>query len=178
MKKQHGFTLVELLITMAIVAIVLSAGVPNFRAFIVDNRLVSQANQFSADINLARSAAIKYQRNAQVCVSTSFDQPAPLCTGGTDWSNGWIVWIDKDRDNLPDAPGEILRVGNPLTGNSVFTSGAASSFTYNSRGFGTVADTLTLCADRTYGKDVNRTPGRTIDIRGAGRLNISQINCP
>ncbi len=168
MKNENGFTLVELMITLAIVAILLTIGVPSFQTFILDNRLVTQANRIATDINMARSAAIKYQRSGKICVSSNSTTAAPSCTGGTDWSQGWIVWVDKNRDGSPDVPGEIVVAAEALSGTTTLTSTALSTISYDSRGFATITDTLTLCDDRTG------EVGRNIDIRGAGRINISK----
>ena len=101
--------MLELLVTLAIAAILISVGVPGFRNVIMDNRLVNHANQFVTSVNLARSAAVRYQRNATICTSTNYDAAVPTCGGGSDWSRGWIVWVDKDRDDATDA-NEIISV--------------------------------------------------------------------
>ena len=88
MTRQGGFTLLELMVTIAIAAIVLSVGVPSFRGVIMDNRLVSQANQIVTSIKIARSAAVRFQRNATVCASSNFDATTPSCSASNDWSNG------------------------------------------------------------------------------------------
>ena len=66
MKRKHGFTLLELLVTLAVASILLSVGVPSFRGVIMDNRMVRDSNQFVASVNLARSAAVRFQRNATI----------------------------------------------------------------------------------------------------------------
>jgi len=165
-----GFTLLELVITLAIVAIVVSFGVPSFRGIIMDNRLVSQTNQFVRSINLARSAAVSFQRNAVLCVSANYDAALPTCAAGTDWSNGWIVWVDKDRDSVTDA-NEIVSVFPPLADNTTFSSLAISQFTYNARGFLVAGDDLTLCDSRSG------ETGRLIRVNPTGRTNVSTQAC-
>jgi len=83
MKRENGFSLIELMVTMSMAAIVLSIGVPSFRSVIMDNRLVTQANEFVTSVNLARSAAVRYQRNAMVCTSANYDAAVPSCTAST-----------------------------------------------------------------------------------------------
>lgn len=167
---QGGFTLLELITTMAIAAIVLSVGVPSFRGVIMDNRLVSQANQIVTSIKIARSAAVRYQRNATVCASSNFDAAVPSCSASNDWSNGWIVWVDKDRDATTDA-NEIISVFGPIHSASSLNSGAPG-FTYDARGFAaTGGGDLTLCDNRTA------ETGRLIRVNAVGRTNVSRQGC-
>ena len=168
--RSSGFTLMELMVTLAVAAIILSVGVPSFRAIIMDNRLVSQANQLVTSIKIARSAAVRYQRNATVCASANFDAAVPSCSASTDWSNGWIVWVDKDRDAATDA-NEVISVFGPIHDASTLTSGAAA-FTYDARGFGVSgAADLTLCDNRTA------ETGRLIRVNAVGRTNVSRQGC-
>lgn len=78
-RNSAGFTLIELLTTMAIVAILLGIGVPSFREFISSQRVKSAASEISSMLILARSEAIK--RNRDVTIEQA--------TGG--WQNGWTV---------------------------------------------------------------------------------------
>lgn len=167
MKTERGFTLIELMITLTVVAILLTVGAPSFNTFVKDNRITTQANLIAIDLHMARSAAVKYQRDAQVCISTN----ASSCTSGTDWGHGWILWVDKDRDNAVDSPGEILKVRTELNGATTLTSATLNAFTFDSRGFIKNTDSLTLCDDRSG------ETGRTISILGAGRINTSPVGC-
>jgi type IV fimbrial biogenesis protein FimT len=167
----HGFTLIEIMITITVAMILLSLAVPSFRSTILNARMAANANEFVTAINLARSSAVRYQRDATVCPTDDFAAAVPTCNGGTDWSDGWIVWVDKDRDDATDAD-EILAVHEPLAGASTLTSGGNSEFTYDARGFGTSgADTLSLCDDRT-----NET-GRTVSVNNAGRTSVATLAC-
>ena len=170
MKKENGFTLIELIVSMAIAAIVLSVGVPTFRGVILDNGMAANANRFATSINLARSSAVRYQRNAVICASANWNQATPTCSTGTDWSVGWVVYVDKDRDGAIDAD-EIVSVAEPMDDDVTFSSGSLSSFTYDARGFVNNADNLTICDDRTG------ETGRSIRINAAGRINVSRQAC-
>lgn len=172
MKRVKGFTLIELMTTLGVAAIVLSVGVPSFRAIVMDNRLVTHANQFVGAVNLARSTAVRYQRNATACASANFDAAVPTCTATTDWSNGWIVWVDKDRDTVTDA-NEVVQVYGPLPETSTFSSTGTAGFRYDARGFSLAGgDDLTMCDNRTG------ETGRLIRVNAAGRTNIARMGCP
>ncbi len=171
MKRQDGFSLIELMVTVAVATIVVSAAVPSFRSVVMDNRLVTQANNFVASVNLARSAAVRFQRNASVCATANYDAAVPSCVASTDWSNGWIVWVDKNRNSATDA-NEILSVFGPLSDASSFSSLGTAGFTYNARGFSLAGgDDLVMCDSRTA------ETGRLIRVNAVGRTNISRQGC-
>ena len=169
--RNSGFTLIELIVTLAVAAIVLSVGIPSFRGVIMDNRLVTQSNQFVTAVKMARSAAVRYQRPATVCSSANFDAAVPTCSANNDWSDGWIVWVDKDRDALTDA-NEIISVFGPINNASTLSSATTSSFTYDARGFAmTGGGDLTMCDSRTS------EMGRLIKVNSVGRTNVSRQGC-
>ncbi len=159
------------MVTLAVAAILITLGVPSLRDFALNARQSAQSNEFITGIQLARGTAIKQQRNASICVSTTYNNSPPTCTGGTDWSAGWVVWVDQDNDAVLDAT-EVLRVGEPLDGNSTFTSTARTEFQYAATGLVNGADTLTLCDNRSG------ETGRQITINAAGRVNLARIVCP
>jgi type IV fimbrial biogenesis protein FimT len=168
---QNGFTLLELLVAITVAALLLGIGVPGFREITMNSRIIAQTNEFVSSVNLARSSAVRYQREATVCMSNDFSAAVPTCGGGTNWALGWIVWVDKDRDSATDAD-EILQVHEPLAGTSVLTSTTTGQFTYDARGFGlSGADTLTLCDSRTG------ETGRVIRINDVGRTNVGEQVC-
>jgi type IV fimbrial biogenesis protein FimT len=169
--KNNGFTLFELLVTLAIASILLSVGVPSFREAVADSRMVQDSNVFVASINLARSSAVRYQRSSTICPSDDFRAAVPTCSDSTDWSRGWIVWVDKDRDNSTDA-GEILAVQEPLNASNSFVASIATQFSYNARGFGaSPADDLALCDNRSG------EMGRSIRVNNAGRAAVTRQEC-
>lgn len=170
MKKADGFTLVELMVTLAIAAILLTIGVPSFSELTKNNRIVTNANLFIASINTARSEAVKRRRYASVCVSTNYTSATPSCTGGTDWSNGWVVWVDMDSDNAIDSD-EVISVQEPFETNVSFASSGKTSFTYSPVGLVDGLNTMTLCDDRTG------ETGRSIDISATGRPAVTNITC-
>ena len=92
MKKNSGFTLLELLITLAIVAILLTVGVPSLRSMMQGNQLVASTNELLSALHVARSEAIKSNSRVTICESSN----GTSCTTTGDWKDGWIVFIDAD----------------------------------------------------------------------------------
>ncbi|AKC87475.1 GspH/FimT family pseudopilin [Pseudoxanthomonas suwonensis] len=106
--RQAGFTLVELMITLAVLAVLLAIGLPNFQQSLRNNRVATTTNDMIAAISLARSEAIRNTRGGAICASEDG------LTCGDDWSLGWIVWRDGNANGTPQA-NEIVRFtqGNP-----------------------------------------------------------------
>lgn len=170
-KVQKGLTLLELLVVLAVASILLSVGIPSFRSVIMDNRMSDQSNAFMSSVNAARSAAVRYQRDATICPMLDYGNVLPDCEATTDWSNGWMVWVDRNRDGIPDAE-EIVAVHEPMHDSLTFQSIDSTEITYDARGFLTEgSDDLLLCDDRTAEE------GRMIRINGVGRTEVARQVC-
>jgi type IV fimbrial biogenesis protein FimT len=117
-RRQSGFTLVELIITLVLAAILLTLAAPNLSSFLKRDRLVTQANELLADLALARSEAIKRGGTVIVCKSADPTATPPSCntTDADPWTTGRLVWADTNGDNTVQAA-EVLRVRQPLDGN-------------------------------------------------------------
>lgn len=102
----HGFTLLELMITVAIMAILLAIGIPSFTGLMHSNRLTSSTNEFIAGLYTARTEAIKQSHRVTMCKSA--DGATCAAATGT-WDQGWIVFSDLDHDAIVDAGDTVLR---------------------------------------------------------------------
>jgi type IV fimbrial biogenesis protein FimT len=134
MNRQNlGFTLIELIITMVIAAIVVTIGVPSFRNIILNNTRVAQVNEFVGALNLARSEAAKSGLRATICRSADGATCATDTTGV--WGSGWIVYVDRNQDSSLSS-GETIKVQGSIPQSfTLQTSGALTqSVTYLANG--------------------------------------------
>jgi type IV fimbrial biogenesis protein FimT len=138
-KRQSGFTMMELLVTMAILAVLLVIGVPSYRFIMNSYRMSAEANGLLGDLQFARAEAIKEGQWVSVCVSAN----GTTCSGATTWASGWIVFPNNSTNTLTTpAVGTVLRVQNAFTGRipDTFTPNqAVSILSYNREGFATTS---------------------------------------
>lgn len=88
---QHGFTLIELMIVVALLAIISAFALPAFQSFIASNRLTSEANELLAGLNLARSEAVRTQCATRLCRASFASDGTPSCVE-TNNSEPWEAW--------------------------------------------------------------------------------------
>jgi len=129
MRHENGFTIIELMITIAIAALLLTLGVPALQDMVRNNRMVSQTNNLVSDIQLARGEAIKRNTQVAMCRSNDLDT-TPTCGGSAqDWTTGWLVFADANGNGTYESAGDtLLRVGYP-SGNdaTIFSNGTADA---------------------------------------------------
>lgn len=110
----RGFTLMELLVTLAIMALLLALAMPSFKSSIDSNRRTTYANQLVEDLNLARSEAIKRNKKVVVCASSGGTSCITAPGAPSDWTVGWIVYVPTAATGT-FTPGDlILRVHEAL----------------------------------------------------------------
>ena len=171
--RPQGFTLVELVIVVTVAAILLVIAVPALQDLVRDNRLVTEANNLVAHLNLARSEAIKQRYPVVVCSSAAPDAAVPACDGGTDWSAGWVVFLDENKSGTksrtPDSEGDILRRNGAVTGAiNLHASGGTIAFLSDGSTDGGKPFTLVLCDRRGPAK------GREVEVAGVGRAQVTR----
>lgn len=118
-RRRNGFTLIELMVGVAVLAIALAAGVPSMSEFIKNSRLSAQTNNLLASLHLARTEAIK--RHARVTLCKSADATNCDIAAGTGWENGWVVFADVYNDGNLDA-GEAVLDSHGATADDIWPS--------------------------------------------------------
>ncbi len=117
-EREKGFTLVELIVTLVVAAILLTLAAPNLSSFLQRDRLGAQANELLSDLAYARSEAIKRGAVVIVCKSTNPTAADPDCnlTATDPWTKGRVIFVDNVTANNDPDPGEVLRVRQELDG--------------------------------------------------------------
>jgi type IV fimbrial biogenesis protein FimT len=146
MKKYSGFTLLELMTTLAIIGVLTAIAVPTMGVYIKNGRLTTNINTLVGHLAYARNEAVTKSTQVGLCASDN----TTSCSG-SDWASGWILFVDADSDNAFTAGEEILRVKQALQSNTLeYSAGDDAVVIYDSRGFTpNSVGTFALCDDRT-----------------------------
>jgi type IV fimbrial biogenesis protein FimT len=127
--RQQGFTLVELMVTLAVAIILLAVGMPLFSGMAANNRATAQANTFLAGFKLARSEAVKRGAEVSVCAVADPAATPVICGDNGDWPNGLLVFTDANTAGSVDGSDERLKLfANPVAGATVDTAGGFIRF--------------------------------------------------
>ncbi len=144
MDKQGGFTLNELFITTALIALVSMIGIPSMSAMVSNDRLTTQINTLVGHLALARSQAVTLQTPVTVCASSDLQSCSSV-----DWSQGWVVFVDADASGDFSPGDELLRAQEALEGSSQLSSSLGAQVVFDDRGFSpNTAGSFSLCDER------------------------------
>ncbi len=167
-----GFTLIELMVTIAIVGIVAVFGIPAFSDFILDNRIRGHTSDFVVQLTHARLEAMRTATRVTVCPGTEGG-----CVG-TNWESGWVVFVDASNIGVKDTEETILGVGPALDSGNTLRSAAFSdyiSFRHDGGSAGDdgngLAGSFALCDNRGYGGNA-----RAIAVSANGRIRTLVAN--
>lgn len=97
--RNHGFTVMEILVSLSVVAILAAIAAPSFQGFINEQRLGSTMSELANDLNLARGEAIKRNARVLLCARNS---AGTGCASAPDWQSGWVVCYDANADDQCD----------------------------------------------------------------------------
>ena len=179
-----GFTLIELMVALAILAILVTIAAPSLRDAVLNARMTAQANDLMGDLNIARSEAVKRNQRVYLCTSTN----GTTCTA-SQWRDGWMVFVDTNGNNLWNA-GELplkatpaFDAGNNLTVNNDLTVGGIRYVLYRPSGASNIANLtiqFIMCDARNtaaVGAQRAANRGRLIEINSTGRPVATRRTC-
>jgi len=167
---QRGFTLIELMITIGVMAVLLGIAVPSFNEAVLGGKLGSYANNFVASVNMARSEAIK--RSVQVTLCASAD--GSTCATSGSWEQGWVVKCKTTNNTTCDAAGPnwiVLYKQQALASGLKMTESASNlSMLFEPTGVGATSATIKVCrATPSVGSQE-----RVISVTATGRASVSK----
>lgn len=155
MRAQYGFTLIELMVAIAILAIVIAIAAPSFNRTVQSNRAAVMSNELVGALQTARSEALKRRTNVTLCRR---NVAGTTCENGTDWSAGWLL----TQGNL------VLRVWEPAAG--ITLTGPNDGVTYRSYG------TTTLSVAETFEIEAPSCQ-RTVSVTVTGNASANPNGC-
>ena len=175
-KRTHkGFTLIELMTTMAVVAILAAVAAPSMKTFLRKQSMVGEVSTFYTGLAYARSEAAAFTTEVTICSSND----GATCSGNNDWSDGWIVAV-VDPDDCPEA-GCILKITEGGSHN-VSNLGTVNQITFDSQGvtdLDAAGARFVVCADQAD-PDIDEFTARTITVRRSGirSISVGALACP
>ena len=168
----RAFTLIEMIVTVVVVAIIMTMAVPSFNSHIQNSRAIATANNLFFALKLARSEAIKRAVSVSVCPAGNVNFTA--C--GSDWTQGWLVFVNSDENSVfQNNTVEPLIRSEQVTGSNYTITPLpnTSVITFNSSGFAQTGNTTFTVQAAGCVTD----HARTVSISTTGRTFITAINC-
>jgi len=164
----RGFTLLELLASIAVLSILVGLGVPAFNDTIRNNQIATSSSNLVGALALARNEAMK--RGVRVSVCATADQVT--CTADQAWSNGWIAFVDNfAAPGVIDEGDVVLRIWNGVGGVDV-NSEQAAAVSFTARGRAEAAQQFTVSKAGCSGNQERR-----IEIGAVGRISLTRQEC-
>ncbi len=170
----RGFTLLEALVVVALLALLLGLSVPGLTGWRARQQLQAQAEDLWNSLMLARAQALLYQQHVTVCAGAG-----DLCDPLADWHKGWVVFVDTNRNGVLESGERLLhqRAASPervrMRGNSAVSRhiGYGAEGRSESLTGGFQAGTITACA-------VGQNTGWRLIINAVGRPRLEQADVP
>ena len=179
MRKHQGFTLIELMTAIAILAVIAVFALPGFQWLMMNNRITTDVNRFHTSLMLARSEAMK--RGSRITICKSADGTA--CNAALNWESGWLMFVDFDQSGTINGADVAIEASLGLRANYTLRNsggnfanwvGYAPDGTIRGSG-GNNPDTYRLC-----GPNADLEQARTVNINAVGRAVVSTTTaaCP
>lgn len=158
MPNYRGFTLIELMVTIAVLAIMVAIAVPSFTSLIQNNRTTSLHHEILGAIQLARSEAVNRRKDVIICRTENQN----VCANGTNWAAGWLV---------REVGGDVVKVWDPVAGMAL--TGPNAGVVFHSSGMAdAIANFVTTSSSCTSGAKY------AIGVSLTGSSTTNKTGCP
>lgn len=172
----RGFTLIELMVTLAVVGVLIALAAPSFSSLLASNRASSISTELAGAMMFARAEAVKRGVRVTICKSSDTDQATPTCSTSATWGDGWLVFTDTGTIGAVDGTDVRLKVAQPAIRNgSIASSNAnfANFLSFDTRGnlvssSGAVSTSMVICYVHSQ---------RTIEVGATGRIHTVAGSC-
>jgi type IV fimbrial biogenesis protein FimT len=183
-RRSRGFTLMELMVTLALAAVLVGIAIPNLRTFILNNRLTSVVNDMLWAIQTARTEAIKRQQTVMFCATTDPAAVNPTCNLGAPGTPvGWILFVDFNnswqRDAVVTEP--VLARHDLLDPTIIIRGDSTGKASFNGTGFpnpalpGVAIRNVVLCDSRGNVAIGLNSTARALQVSATGRTRVSAL---
>ena len=131
--RQTGFSLLELIVTMAVAAILIGIAIPSYRSVVERNSVTARVNDLVGDLHYARSEAATRGQDVYICASSD----GTRCAQSGDWTQGWIVYTPNDptQSNVTPTSGQRLRTQQLDTDGFTLTTSRTEPVVFDANGF-------------------------------------------
>jgi len=173
--RRRGFTLVELLVVLAVSAILLAIAIPGYAFLVNASRLAAVTNNLVMALQLARSESIKRGVRITVCKTSNPTDAMPACDYTAGWHQGWLVFKDEGMHGVLDQQDELLRIEQAilLNGPSISTTNFSSYVSYLPNGMSQGPNNL---GNGTFKLCLEHMERRVI-LSVTGRIRLTVGNC-
>lgn len=190
MKKYSGYTLIELMVALAILSVLVSVGLPQVTIFFKGNRMVANPIEMLSGLNIARSEAIKRNSRVSICKSANASDASPSCTTEGGWDQGWFVFVEGAGTSVGEytaadvtIPSAILRVNTGAEGSNVTITADSpidNYVSFTSRGApklengASQSGVFRICDDRGLANAAGNAVARGVVLNASGRARITK----
>jgi type IV fimbrial biogenesis protein FimT len=158
-------SLIELMVTIAVLVILLGLAIPSFQSFIRNNRLTTVANELASAFSIARSEAVRRGQQVTVCKADTYAD-IPACGGDADWNNGWLISVGGATFKIFQINGEGVEIEEESDASTAVFLANGSSNT------GLLSFTVKSTCEAGDGNSK-----RVVEIAPAGRVSVKSEDC-